>query len=67
MQNKNEEEGNTFYNDFSSEEIKQPKKLSQKTIKILIGVTIIFVSIIILAIIIISIILSRNNVKGSYY
>ena len=61
MENRIEEEGNAFYNDFSSEEIKQTKKISPKALKLLIGTLIAFVSIIIITLIIMSLISSNKN------
>ena len=55
------EEENAFYNDFSSEDIKQQKKLSPKLLKLLIGISIIFVLIIVFIIILIIFLNSPKN------
>ena len=56
-----EEEGNTFLNDFSSEEIKQSKTMSPKMKKIIIGVAISLLLIIVISIIIISLLPSKKD------
>ena len=59
-----EEEGNTFLNDFSSEEIKQPKTMSPKMKKIIIGVAISLLLIIVISIIIISLLPSNKDYRN---